>query len=63
MHRAAQLVMQNVPIIRIKAIVLVELNDVMAQYYDAVVSYNQPGARKIDEFVERFVALMQGALA
>ena len=45
--------MQKVSIFRIEATSEAELNDVMAQYDVAVVSYNQPGARKIDEFVEK----------
>ena len=44
MNSAAQLVMRKVSIIHIKAIPQAELNDVMAQYDDAV-SSNQPGAR------------------
>ena len=39
---------------------LVELNENIAGN-DAVASYNQPGARKINEFVDLFVALMQGS--
>ena len=41
MHRAAQLVKQNDSVIHIEAIPQMELNDVMAQFYDPAVSYNQ----------------------
>ena len=40
MHHAAQLVVQNVSVQHTMVIVQADLNDVTAQYHDAVVSYS-----------------------